>query len=181
MTTTLEEMPDGQRLGFEEALQLLELLKQIRDLLVFFNNQTAENNVYNIYGTNIVNHGSINYYLSRPFETRSYGTAATMAEIGAAAKSCCSLMWGPSSLAVIFGMGRDMYSMQENATDFERGMSMQQLYCPPGTIANAMRNNPYLKLHVSKWASSGAKKRVLKLMEGFQKAMDEKEEKDVST
>ena len=46
-----------------------------------------------------------------------------------------------------------------------------------GTIANTLRNNPYMREHVSKWATLGAKNEVLKLRDELQKSLINMKEK----
>ena len=98
---------------------------------------------------------------------------ATPEEVGKAVAQCGKYIWSPSAMAVIFGICRDKYDWADNGSEFERRMTVMKLDCPAGTIANAMRNNPYLKIHYTKWAAAGAKRRVMVLAEEFQKAIDE--------
>ena len=176
MDQTKEEGLQGSLNGFGKELQLLEALKGLMNIISEIIKQPAVTNNYYYKG------GTHNYYYG---DTRSSSTTeshpTTANDVAAAAKECSSLMWGPASLAVIFGVSRDVYHLPISATDFERAMSMQQLNCPPGTIANAMRNNPYLKMHVSRWASMGAKKRVLTLAEEKKKVMNEPVPNDNTT
>lgn len=96
----------------------------------------------------------------------------TAEELGKAIACCGKYIWSPSALAVIFGICRDKYDWADNGSEFERRMAVMNLDCPSGTIANAMRNNPYLRMNYKKWASAGAKRRVMVLAEEFQKAID---------
>ena len=50
-------------------------------------------------------------------------------------------------------------------------MRMMGYDCKDGTIANTLRNNPYMREHVSKWATFGAKSEVLKLRDELQKSL----------
>ena len=70
--------------------------------------------------------------------------------------------------------------MGDNASWFERQMEMMKIDCPQGTIANAFRNNPYMKLHVDKWEKNGAKGRVLVLMRELQKQVGMLQTEDVT-
>ena len=97
----------------------------------------------------------------------------TAEEVGKAIVRCGKYIWSPSAIAVIFGICRDKYDWADNGSEFERRMAAMKLDCPAGTIANAMRNNPYLRMNYRKWASAGAKRRVMVLAEEFQKAIDE--------
>lgn len=108
-------------------------------------------------------------------QTNNNGICATADDVAVAAKACSALIWGPAAMAVIYGVSRDIFHLQENATDFEKAMTLRQLNCPPGTIANTFRHNPYMKSHVSRWAALGAKSRVIKLMDMFQDVMNQSE------
>ena len=88
-----------------------------------------------------------------------------------------SLMWGASSYAVLFCEGRDHQHYPNNMSQFERdvdgiaeakGLDWR---CREGTIADAFRNNKYMKMNVEKWEANGASKRVLTLLGAFQKAI----------
>ena len=76
--------------------------------------------------------------------------------------------WGDSSLAVIFCTCRDCYGYANNMSQFER-----DFHCQEGLLSNTFRNNPYMRLHVDKWAENGAKQRVLQLMEAYKNAVEE--------
>ena len=117
-------------------------------------------------------------YYGDQTQTNNNGICATADDVAEAAKACSSLIWGPAALAVIYGVSRDIYHLQENATDFEKSMSLRQLNCPPGTIANTFRHNPYMKSHVSRWIALGAKSRVIKLMDMFQDVMNQTESEE---
>ena len=75
--------------------------------------------------------------------------------------------WGDSSLAVIFCTCRDCYGYANNMSQFER-----DFHCQEGLLSNAFRNNPYMRLHVNKWAQQGVKQRVLRLMEAYKNAVE---------
>lgn len=104
--------------------------------------------------------------------THSEPQEVTAEELGKAIACCAKYIWSPSAMAVIFGICRDKYDWADNGSEFERRMAVMNLNCPSGTIANAMRNNPYLRMNYKKWASAGAKRRVMVLAEEFQKAID---------
>jgi hypothetical protein len=53
--------------------------------------------------------------------------------------------------------------------------------CKDGTIANTLRNNPYMREHVSKWATLGAKSEVLRLRDELQKSLIGMKEKPAET
>lgn len=178
MTEKNESGLPGSQKGFEEVVHLLEALKEMMNLLMEFIRKPAVNNYsgnisnLNVFQAPVNYNGPVNFYGDNMLKSGTNKRMATMTEVATAARACSDQMWGPASLAVIFGISRDLYHLQENATDYEKAMSMQQLNCPPGTIANTFRHNPYLKAHVSRWIALGAKSRVIKLMEKFQSVMD---------
>lgn len=89
-----------------------------------------------------------------------------------AVEECRQYFWGHSSLATIFCVCRDMYNMSVSVSDFERLLAGMNIECPQGTIANALRNNPYMRYPVRRWVEKGAKERVLRLADEFQQAVD---------
>lgn len=74
--------------------------------------------------------------------------------------------WGDSSMAVIFCVCRDSYGYADNMSQFER-----DFHCQAGVLSNAFRNNPYMRLNISKWEQNGAKKRVLQLRDAYTNAV----------
>lgn len=97
--------------------------------------------------------------------------------LGQAIKQVEKYFWAQSSYAVIFCAVRDYYGYADNATLFENDIRSMasvlglQFACPPNTISSAMHNNPYLKLHVSKWESRGVKPRSIFLANAFVEAV----------
>ena len=77
--------------------------------------------------------------------------------------------WRDSSLAVIFCVCRDTYGYADNMSQFER-----DFHCQEGLLSNTFRNNPYMRLHVDKWAQQGAKERVLRLVEAYKNAVEKR-------
>ena len=77
--------------------------------------------------------------------------------------------WSDSSMAVIFCVCRDNYGYVNNMSQFERDFQ-----CQEGLLSNTFRNNPYMRMPVSKWAQNGAKDRVLRLVEAYQNAVEER-------
>ena len=82
------------------------------------------------------------------------------------------LFWATSAIATIFCVCRDRYGVKVSASEFERQMNKANINCPEGTIKNAMKNNPYMKLPISKWAMNGAQERVMFLIKKFEEAID---------
>lgn len=78
-------------------------------------------------------------------------------------------LWGQSAYAVLFCLGRDRYGYPDNMSQFERELEPLtaglDYECHAGTVQKTLSNNPYMKLPISKWAESGAPKRVLLLTE----------------
>lgn len=136
----------------------------------YFQGATIHNMVVN---GNMTRNGT--EYYGDQNQTNNNGICATADDVAVAAKACSALIWGPAAMAVIYGVSRDIFHLQENATDFEKAMTLRQLNCPPGTISNTFRHNPYMKSHVSRWAALGAKSRVIKLMDMFQDVMNQSE------
>ena len=77
--------------------------------------------------------------------------------------------WSESSMAVIFCVCRDNYGYANNMSQFER-----EFDCQEGLLSNTFRNNPYMRLPVDKWKRNGVKERVLKLVEAYKKAVEER-------
>ena len=77
--------------------------------------------------------------------------------------------WSESSMAVIFCICRDNYGYANNMSQFER-----EFDCQEGLLSNTFRNNPYMRLPVDKWKRNGVKERVLKLVEAYKKAVEER-------
>ena len=84
-----------------------------------------------------------------------------------------SNFWGNSSYAVIFCVCRDYYGYSDNMSQFERNIEnlpfliLPKYTCPEGTISNTFKANPYMKMHVDKWESNGAKGRAIVLRDKF--------------
>ena len=64
--------------------------------------------------------------------------------------------WSDSAMAVIFCCCRDCYGYANIMSQFER-----DFHCQEGLLSNTFRNNPYMRLPVSKWEQNGVKDRVL--------------------
>ena len=92
-----------------------------------------------------------------------------VATLAACVDSVRQYFWGDSALAVIFCTCRDCYGYANNMRQFER-----DFHCQEGLLSNTFRNNPYMRLHVDKWAQQGAKQRVLQLMEAYKNAVEDR-------
>jgi hypothetical protein len=103
--------------------------------------------------------------------------------LGHAIKEVEKLMWAQSAYAIIFCAARDIFDYTDNATLFENDISSVasrlglNYPCPPNTISSAIYNNPYLKLHVSKWEKPGVKSRSILLANAFVKAVKDLQNK----
>lgn len=75
--------------------------------------------------------------------------------------------WSDSSLAVIFCVCRDYYGYANSMSQFERDFQ-----CSEGLLSNAFRNNPYMRLHISKWEQNGVKARVMRLVYAYKEAVE---------
>ena len=99
--------------------------------------------------------------------------------LGKAIKQVQSMFWGQSSYAVIYCAVRDYYEYGDNITLFEEEMNSIAVNlhldypCPQHTIISSFHNNPYLRLHVSKWESHQVKPRSINLVKSFLSAIKE--------
>lgn len=92
--------------------------------------------------------------------------------IGRALKECKYFIWGNAAYGVVFCVCRDLYHVDDNASNFERILSGCGITIPEGTINSAMHRNPWMKYHVDKWEEYGVMARVMKLKNAFQEHMD---------
>lgn len=133
------------------------------------------NNIVNNYGTIQSNAPVLQ---GQAAETRSDIDMKTVVK---ALERCKAFLWGQAALATVFCVCRDVYNLGDNASQFERQMCEMEVACPPGTIANAMRNNPYMKMSVEKWETHGAQGRVLALIKEFKRSVEEIQAEEVAT
>jgi len=101
----------------------------------------------------------------------------TLDDMKRAVKKCGMYMYAVAGITVAYAIGRDLCHWTLSQSDFERKMRMVGYDCKDGTIANTLRNNPYMREHVSKWATLGAKSEVLKLRDELQKSLIDMKEK----
>ena len=78
-------------------------------------------------------------------------------------------MWSDSALAVVFCVCRDCYGYANNMSQFERDFN-----CHDGLLSNTFRSNPYMRLNIRKWEQQGVKRRVLRLMDAYRNAVEER-------
>lgn len=98
----------------------------------------------------------------------------TTEQIVAGIGQCGQYMWGYSSLAVIYSVCTQCYSLPENMSHFEKEMNRYDVKCPAGTIDSTIRKNAYLRYPIDQWEEKGAKERVMKLVGAFRQAVDGK-------
>ena len=77
------------------------------------------------------------------------------------------MFWADSSMAVIFCVCRDCYDYANNMSQFERDFQ-----CKEGLLSNTFSDNPYMRKNINDWEKNGAKRRVLKLVEAYKKAVE---------
>lgn len=158
----------------EEAIQ-----HQKGRIINYFQGAIINNLVIN---GNMTKSGTENFYASQPDDNKeAEEQVVNILMVPQALEKCKGFLWGHASLATIFCVCRDAYHFGDNASLFERQMEQMDINCPQGTIANAIRNNPYMKLHISKWEQAGAQERVLVLMKQFIKSMEEVKAEELPT
>lgn len=134
----------------------------------YFQGATIHNIVIN---GNMTKNGNEHY--QEPQDTKK---SASAEKVGQVLRACSDFIWGNAAYTVAFCACRDLYGWQDNASWFERQMSLQGIALTEGTINATLSRNPYMKLHVDKWKENGAMERVLKLKDTFCKQMDGEEE-----
>lgn len=125
----------------------------------YFQGATINNLVIN---GNMVKNGSDQYT-----SNSEAGKKATPEMMVRALEQCKDFVWGNAAYSVAFCVCRDVYNMENNATNFERILTERGIAVPEGTINSAIFRNPWLKYHVDKWKEMGAPERALKLKEEF--------------
>ena len=93
----------------------------------------------------------------------------TLDDMKRAIKECSIYMYASAGITVAFAIGRDLCHWSLSQSEFER--KMMGYDCKDGTIANTFRNNPYMREHVSKWATFGARSEVIKLRDELEKSL----------
>lgn len=127
--------------------------------------------------------GSTVCYQDKAEETRQEKEMPSPEKIAKAMMKVQDLFWGNSSYAIPFCVFRDCYHYHGNRTQYEREVAllpftvMPQWNCTPGVVSSTINDNKYMELPIDKWKDNRAPERVLKLVEGFQKALDEMEER----
>ena len=95
-----------------------------------------------------------------------------------AIENCQRYFWGNSAYAVVYCIYRDDYDKGISQTGFERLVEQlpytknRDYKCSTGTIANAFSDNAIYKLHVNKWETNGASKRVITLLNRLREELE---------
>lgn len=128
---------------------------------------------YIVYQSEVTYEGQVNTYNENSREKEeSRDETPSQEQFVRAVGKVKALFWGTSSIATIFCVCRDRYGAKVSASEFERQMNKANINCPEGTIRNTMRNNPYMKLPINKWANNGAQERVMVLIDKFVEAIE---------
>ena len=138
----------------------------------------AENKIY-VQGSYIDIHDNENVYLSVDKAEVRMGQAvaeeapAKLTEdlLGKAVGGVKEYIWGHAAYAVLFCVCRDEYGWQDNASYFERQLSLLGINIPAGTLNAAISRNPYMRQPVSKWKALGVMERVMVLVERFRECV----------
>ncbi len=93
--------------------------------------------------------------------------AADLATLRACAAQVREYFWSESAMTVIFCVCRDCFSYPDNMSQFER-----EFECQEGLLSSTFRNNRYMRLHIDKWKQSGAKSRVLTLVDVYRRTVE---------
>ena len=114
------------------------------------------------------NHGTmtLNYHDGGKAEEQT-AVETTSKDVAAAVRGCAELMYAPAAMTVVYAVCRDVCHWEVGQTDFERMMTLEGLECRNGVLANTLRNNPYMRDNISKWAALGAREAVLKLRDAL--------------
>ena len=130
-------------------------------------------NTINVQGSYIDIHDNENVYLSVDKATVSLNENDNGQPDVQALVECVErvreYVWSDSALAVIFCVCRDCYGYASNMSQFER-----DFHCHDGLLSNAFRNNPYMRLNIMKWEQQGVRRRVLRLMEAYRNAVEDR-------
>lgn len=135
-------------------------------------------NTINVQGSYIDIHDNENVYLSvDKAEVKMGQTAeeasATLTEdlLGKAVSGVKEYIWGHAAYAVLFCVCRDEYGWQDNASYFERQLSLLGINIPAGTLNAAISRNPYMRQPLGKWKALGVMERVMVLVERFRECV----------
>ena len=136
-------------------------------------------NTINVQGSYIDIHDNENVYLSVDKAEVKMGQAVAEKEpakltedlLGKAVGGVKEYIWGHAAYAVLFCVCRDEYGWQDNASYFERQLSLLGINIPAGTLNAAISRNPYMRQPVGKWKALGVMERVMVLVERFRECV----------
>ena len=138
----------------------------------------AKGGSLNIGQLSIGDHNQFTYNASeRSNKTLDHGTLDDMVR---AIRKCSIYMYADAGITVAYAIGRDLCHWSLSQAEFERKVTLMGYDCKEGTIANTLRNNNYMRDHVSKWATLGAREEVLKLRDELQKSLENMVQEDGS-
>jgi len=153
-----DEVADGNPLN---RSTLTRHRRAIFDMFGIIIEADASTYKYSIRNANVLTNGSIEQWL--------YSTLSVHGVLVESVDVVREFFWGDSSMAVIFGVCRDCFKYADNMSKFEH-----EFGCTEGLISNTFRNNPYMRMTVGKWGQQGAKQRVLRLVEAYKNAVEER-------
>ena len=138
----------------------------------------AGNKIY-VQGSYIDIHDNENVYLSVDKAEVRMGQAVAEKEpakltedlLGKAVGGVKEYIWGHAAYAVLFCVCRDEYGWQDNASYFERQLSLLGINIPAGTLNAAISRNPYMRQPLGKWKALGVMERVMVLVEKFRECV----------
>ena len=111
--------------------------------------------------------------MDNPAKTASEGGKRVDSEsLSRALKGCEAFIWGNAAYSIAFCVCRDLYNLENNASNFERLLAEAGFEIPEGTINAALNRNTWMRLNIEKWERHGAKQRALKLRDEFRRQMD---------
>lgn len=111
--------------------------------------------------------------MSNPAKPANEGEKRVDSEtLSRALKECKAFIWGNAAYGIVFCVCRDLYNLENNASNFERLLAEAGIEIPDGTINAALNRNTWMKLNIEKWERHGAKQRALKLRDEFKRQMD---------
>lgn len=93
--------------------------------------------------------------------------AADLATLRACAARVREYFWSESAMTVIFCVCRDCFGYPDNMSQFER-----EFECRENLLASTIYHNRYMRLHIDKWKQSGAKDRVLTLVDVYRRTVE---------
>ena len=89
-----------------------------------------------------------------------------------ALQQCQEYIWGNAAYSIGFCVCRDIYHLENNATQYERILNERGIPLPPGTVNTTISRNPWMKYHVDKWECNGASERAMRLRDVLKERME---------